>query len=84
MVPLTPAATAATANPPTSPPPPPPQALQLHGSGVSSWADVDALSQLPALRALRFGGCPLTAPMSAAEARAITIARLPGLAKVGV
>ncbi|KAG5177088.1 putative beta-tubulin folding cofactor E [Tribonema minus] len=58
------------------------EALQLVGCAIASWADVDALSGVAALRSLRFGACPLTANMSAAEARAIVIARLPSIHKV--
>lgn len=49
--------------------------LSLRGCPVSSWASIDALAQLPALRALRVSGCPLPAP-DPESARAEVLARL--------
>jgi len=68
--------------------------LQLTNAGIASWSSIDALRDIfsspktssnnqrrrqQPLRSLRFRNNPVTSPMSAAEARAVTIARLPDL-----
>jgi CAP-Gly domain. len=51
--------------------------LQIAGTLISSWQDIESLSKLPNLNTLRFRKCPLTDKIGTGEARAGTIARLP-------
>ena len=55
--------------------------LQLTNVGLAAWSSIDALHSLfgARLQSLRFRGNPVTSPLSAAEARSATIARLPHL-----
>jgi hypothetical protein len=55
------------------------QSLALSGNDISEWADVDMLDVFPALSGLRFSGNPVTRALSASEARAQVVARLPKL-----
>ena len=56
--------------------------LQLAGTNIQQWTDLDGLLQLPLLNSLRFRRCPLLASLGTGEARSITIARLPNLTKL--
>lgn len=53
--------------------------LQLAGTSIASWPDLDGIRLLGELKALRFRNTPLTCSMGAGEARSLTIARIPGL-----
>ena len=56
--------------------------LELAGTSISTWGDLEALSTFPQLKSLRFRNCPLTNQIGTGEARAGTIARLPQLTSV--
>ena len=53
--------------------------LQLTNAGITSWSSIDVLNDFPNLKSLRFRNNPITSSISAAEARSVTIARLPNL-----
>jgi Leucine-rich repeat (LRR) protein len=53
--------------------------LQIAGTAISSWQNLESLSKLPNLTTLRFRKCPLTDKIGTGEARAGTIARLPSI-----
>mmetsp|Transcript_15225 Transcript_15225/g.28651 ORF Transcript_15225/g.28651 Transcript_15225/m.28651 type:complete len:631 (-) Transcript_15225:188-2080(-) len=53
--------------------------LQIAGTCISSWQDIESLSKLRNLNTLRFRKCPLTDKIGTGEARAGTIARLPSI-----
>ena len=53
--------------------------LQLTNADIASWSSIDVLNDFPNLKSLRFRNNPITSSISAAEARSVTIARLPKL-----
>ena len=55
------------------------RSLQLAGTSIASWQDLDGIRCLQKLESLRFRNTPLTRSMGAGEARSITIARIPNL-----
>ena len=55
------------------------KSLSLSETFVETWPELDALLPLPALLSLKFRKTLLTSTMGAAEARYLTIARLPAL-----
>jgi HAMP domain-containing protein len=56
------------------------RSLQLAGTSIASWQDLDGIRAFESLESLRFRNTPLTSSMGAGEARCITIARIPNLA----
>lgn len=58
------------------------RSLQLAGTSISSWRDLDGIRLLRSLAVLRFRNTPLTRSMGAGEARSITIARLPNITEL--
>jgi tubulin-specific chaperone E len=55
------------------------QNLQISGTKIKSWKDIECLSSVKSLNTLRFRKSPLTDDIGSGEARAGTIARLPRL-----
>jgi Leucine-rich repeat (LRR) protein len=55
------------------------RSLQLAGTSIASWRDLDGIRSFKSLESLRFRNTPLTRSMGAGEARSITIARIPNL-----
>jgi tubulin-specific chaperone E len=55
------------------------KAIQLAGTSLSSWSDIEALNSLKLLASLRLKNTPLTSKMGQGEVRAITVARIPAL-----
>jgi Leucine-rich repeat (LRR) protein len=53
--------------------------LQLAGTQLQSWMDVEQLNALTQLVSLRLRKCPVLAPLGTGEARGLLIARLPAL-----
>ena len=54
--------------------------LHLTRCGIGSWAPLDSVAAgLPSVRSLRFRHNPVSEDLSPAEARAVAIARIPGL-----
>ena len=56
--------------------------LQIAGTFISAWNELEALSNFTQLQSLRFRNCPLTDQLGTGEARAGIIARLPQLTSV--
>jgi len=50
--------------------------LQIGGTDIQSWSEIEHLAQFSKLKTLRFRNCPLTNEIGSSEARAQTIARL--------
>ena len=55
------------------------QHLQVAGSQICSWLDLEQLNALPSVTSLRLRKCPLLEPLGTGEARCLLIARLPAL-----
>jgi len=55
------------------------QFLNLNGTLLSSWEDVERLGRFPALHCLRIQGCPLFEEYTEHERRQLLIARLPNI-----
>jgi hypothetical protein len=55
------------------------RSLQLAGTSIDSWHDLDGIRAFESLESLRLRNTPLTSSMGAAEARSITVARIPNL-----
>lgn len=53
--------------------------LQIAGTNIDKWQQMESLSALMNLEILRFRKCPLTDELGAGESRAGTIARLPNI-----
>mmetsp|Transcript_2947 Transcript_2947/g.8036 ORF Transcript_2947/g.8036 Transcript_2947/m.8036 type:complete len:602 (-) Transcript_2947:50-1855(-) len=53
--------------------------LQISGTGMSTWLDLEAVNSFACLRALRFRNFPLTATLGEGEVRSVAIARFPKL-----
>jgi len=53
--------------------------LQLAGTSIASWQDLDGIRCFQNLTSLRFRNTPLTSSMGAGEARSITVARIQSL-----
>lgn len=57
------------------------KSLQLTGTQISTWIDLDGLSLFPRLASLRLRRCPLVSSLGTGEARAVAVARISGLTK---
>jgi hypothetical protein len=55
------------------------QALQLSGTAVSSWMNIEGINSFPEIKSLRLKNTPLTEPLGQGEVRAVCIARFPNL-----
>ena len=53
--------------------------LQISGTALSTWLDLEAINSFVSLKALRFKNIPLTASLGQGEVRSISIARFPNL-----
>ena len=55
------------------------RSLQIAGTLIASWRDLEGLNSLPLIHSLRLKKTPLTETMGQGEVRALTIARFPSL-----
>ncbi len=55
------------------------RSLQIAGTSIATWQDLDGIRSIQNLQSLRFRNTPLTRSMGAGEARSITTARIPDL-----
>jgi hypothetical protein len=53
--------------------------LQINGTAVSTWMDLEAINSFASLKAFRFKNIPLTASLGQGEVRSTSIARFPNL-----
>ena len=53
--------------------------LQISGTAISTWMDLEAINSFASLKALRFKNVPLTANLGEGEIRSDSIARFPNL-----
>jgi hypothetical protein len=55
------------------------QSLQLAGTSIASWQDLDGIRAFESLESFRLGNTAVTSSMGAGEARFIIVARIPNL-----